>query len=97
MSPSTSPTQSSSDASIQAEEPSEAADLINRPRMPDLDEFDATADHIIAARYYGAHGLIDGPTSERAQLCKILSGGSAGRGSCEICWAPKIHRWKVKS
>ena len=59
MLPSTSPTQFRSDAVILAEELQNSADFSNWPRVPELEEFEAMDDHIVAAGYYGMEELND--------------------------------------
>ena len=76
--PSTLRAQFRSDAGILAEGLSKAADLINLPRMPEPNEHEAMADHIVAAGYFGMDELIDAPASERAQLFKVAPDGRAG-------------------
>ena len=75
---STSPTQFRSDAVIHAEELSKAADLTNGPRIPELRECEAMADHVIAVGDYKADGLIGAPNSEPAQLFQFSPDGRAG-------------------
>ena len=73
MLPTTSPTPLRSDAVILAGGLSEAAGMINWARMPGLKEFEATADHVAVARYFGAEELEDKWASERPQLYKTLA------------------------
>ena len=46
--------------------------------MPDLKEFEAMADHIIAAGFFWAEGFIGAPNAKRAQHVKISAEGGAG-------------------
>ena len=46
--------------------------------MPDLKEFEAMADHIIAAGFYSTGEMIGTTNAERAQLCMIMAEGRAG-------------------
>ena len=78
MLPSTSQTQSRSDAVILAGELPKAPDLITRPRVPEPKEFESMADHIVAAGYFGMAEPIDSPNAERAQLLAISAEGRAG-------------------
>ena len=65
--PCRSPTQLRSGAVILAAEFARAADLINWPRVPGLKEFEAMADHMIAASYYGTEEFIGTSNADSAQ------------------------------
>ena len=78
MLPPTSPAHFRADAVILAGELSEAADLLNWPRIPELRKFEARADNIIPAGYYGAGDLVGTSDADRAQLFKISYEGKAG-------------------
>ena len=71
--PSTSTTRVPSDALIFAGQLSRAA------------EFEALAEHVVAACFYGVNELADASSSERAHLLKQLAGGRAG-------WARLIRK-----
>ena len=47
--------------------------MINWPGVPELEEFEATADHIIIAGYYGTGGLTATSGTERAQPYEMLA------------------------
>ena len=47
--------------------------MINWPRKPELEEFEAMADRIIAAGYYRMEELMDTPAAERPRLYKTLA------------------------
>ena len=68
MLPSTSATQFRSGANILPEEHSNAADLINWLRGPELKAFEGADVHSIANGYFWADELIGAPASERARL-----------------------------
>ena len=70
----TSPTPFRSDSVIFSDGPSKAADTINWPRMPELEELQAAADHICVAGYFGTEELMDTSAFERPQLYKTLAG-----------------------
>ena len=48
-------------------------------RMPELGEFEATADHMSVAGYYGMGELTDTSTAERTQSSKMLAEEKPGR------------------
>ena len=52
------------DATILVDDLSKAADMIMRPIMPKPKEFESTAEHILAPRYYGMGGLMDTSAAE---------------------------------
>ena len=56
------------EAAILADEQSKVADVIRWPRMPELEEFEAMAEHIIRGSYYGTGRLLDTSAGQRSQL-----------------------------
>ena len=78
MLPSTSPTPRRSDAAIMADDLSQLAERINWPRLPELKEFEQTAELILSAGYYSSEELADTSPTERQQLYKLLAEGRPG-------------------
>ena len=81
-----SPTQFRSDAVILAKALSKAAGSVSWPHMPQRKEFEAMADHIVAAGCCGMEEFIDTSNAGRARLLKIAFVRKA-------CWAGFL--WKV--
>ena len=71
--PTAPPTPVRTDNKILADELSKTADMINWPRVPEFKKFEAMADQMHLASYYGADELIDTSAYEREQLCEVLS------------------------